>query len=184
MLGSLRSGTHRVRLLLTLAIVGVVALVIIACGAASDTASNSGTTTNGGGTSSTTKSQHFKVGQQVKVGDTYVVTVNSVKTDAGDDVFKPKDGNTFLIVDVSVKNVSSKEQDLSSLLQFTFKDSSGQKYDETIVSNATPPDGKIEAGDVSKGQLAYEVPAAQKSFTLAFEADIVSGGQTTWDLSV
>ena len=183
MLGSLRGGTQRVRLLLTLAIVGVVALVIIACGAASDTASNSGTTTSGG-TSSTTKSQHFKVGQQVKVGDTYVVTVNSVKTDAGDDVFKPKGGNTFLIVDVSVKNVSSKEQDLSSLLQFTFKDSSGQKYNETIVSNATPPDGKIAAGDVTKGQLAYEVPAAQKSFTLAFEADIVSGGQTTWDLSV
>jgi uncharacterized protein DUF4352 len=183
MLGSLRGGTYRVRLLLTLAIVCVVALVIIACGAASDTASNSGTTTNGG-TSSATKSQHFKVGQQVKVGDTYVVTVNSVKTDAGDDVFKPKDGNTFLIVDVSLKNVSSKEQDLSSLLQFTLKDSSGQKYDETIVSNATAPDGKIEAGDVTKGQLAYEVPAAQKSFTLAFEADIVSGGQTTWDLSV
>jgi len=183
MLGSLRGGTQRVRLLLTLAIVGVVALVIIACGAASDTASNSGTTTSGG-TSSTTKSQHFKVGQQVKVGDTYVVTVNSVKTDAGDDVFKPKDGNTFLIVDVSVKNVSSKEQDLSSLLQFTLKDSSGQKYNETIVSNATAPDGKIAAGDVTKGQLAYEVPAAQKSFTLAFEADIVSGGQTIWDLSV
>ena len=183
MLGSLRGGTHRVRLLLTLAIVGVVALVIIACGAASDTASNSGTTTSGG-TSSTTKSQHFKVGQQVKVGDTYVVTVNSVKTDAGDDVFKPKDGNTFLIVDVSVKNVSSKEQTLSSLLQFTLKDSSGQKFNETIVSNATAPDGKIAAGDVTKGQLAYEVPAAQKSFTLAFEADVFSGGQTTWDLSV
>lgn len=110
--------------------------------------------------------------------------MNSVKTSNGDDVSTPKSGNTFLIVDVSIKNVSSKEQDLSSLLQFTLKDSSGQKYDETFISGATAPDGKLAAGDVVKGQIPYEVPTAQHSFTLAFEADITSSGQTVWDLKI
>lgn len=179
----LRSGAYRVRAFLTLGFVLVAAVVFLACGGSD--AANAGTQVNsntGGGQTSTT-AKHFKAGDQVKVGDTYVVTVNSVKTSEGDDVFQPKSGNVFLIVDVTVKNVSSKEQDLSSILQFTLKDATGQKYDETIVSNATAPDGKVEAGDQVRGQLAYEVPAAQKSFTLAFEADIISGGQTIWDLS-
>lgn len=85
---------------------------------------------------------------------------------------------------MTLKNTSSKEQDLSSILQFTLKDSTGQKYDETVVSNATPPDGKLAAGDTVRGQLAYEVPASMHDFTLAFEADITSSGQTIWDLHV
>jgi len=186
MLAALRSSSRTVRAILTVGFVAVFAVFLLACGSASDSASNSGTTTtSSGGTSSVPSgAQHFKQGDQVKVGSTYVVTVNSVKTSQGDDVFQPKSGNTFLIVDVTVKNVSSQEQDLSSILQFTLKDSSGQKYDQTIVDGATSPDGKIAAGDQLRGQLAYEVPKAQKSFTLAFEADITSSGQTIWDLSL
>lgn len=171
----------RTRLVGTLALVAIAAAVMLACGGG--TAANSGNTTNGG-TSASSSSKHFKVGDQVKVGSTYVVTVNSVKTSQGDDVFQPKSGNTFLIVDVTLKNVSSQEQNVSSLLMFTLKDSTGQKYDETVTSNTTPPDGKVEAGDMLRGQLAYEVPQSQRSFTLAFQADITSGGQTIWDLSV
>jgi hypothetical protein len=45
-------------------------------------------------------------------------------------------------------------------------------------------DGKVAAGDKSKGDLTYQVSASQKSFTLAFEADLLSSGQTVWDLSI
>lgn len=168
--------------LIILCCVGVLVLVA-ANGNGGATSSNTGTNVNDNQTTATsTTAKHFKAGDQVKVGDTYIVTVNSVKTSKGDEILQPKAGNVYLIVDVTVKNISSKEQDLSSLLQFTLKDATGQKYDETIVTNATPPDGKIEAGDQVRGQIAYEVPSAQKSFTLAFEADIISGGQTIWDL--
>ena len=171
----------RTRLLGTLALVAIAATVMLACGG--DTAANSGSTTNGS-SSASSSSKHFKVGDEVKVGTTYVVTVNSVKTSQGDDVFQPKSGNTFLIVDVTLKNVSNQEQNVSSLLMFTLKDATGQTYNETIVDNTTPPDGKLEAGDVLRGQLPYEVPQSQHNFTLAFQADITSGGQTIWDLSV
>jgi Domain of unknown function (DUF4352) len=87
-------------------------------------------------------------------------------------------------VDVSIKNVSSKEQNISSLLQFTLKDATGQKYDQTFISGATSPDGKVEAGDVIRGQIPYETPKAQHTYTFAFEADIISSGQTIWDLHI
>ena len=175
------------RMLLPLCtLLGVLALVIMACGGSS---ANAGTSVGTSGNSTTTtgsssSNKHFKVGDQVKVGDTFIVTVNSFKTNPGDEFFKPKSGNKFVVVDVSLKNVSSDEQNISSLLQFTLKDATGQKYTETIISNVTPPDGKLAAGDIIKGQIPYEVPTAQHDFTFAFEADIISGGQTIWDLHV
>lgn len=154
------------------------ALAILACGEAA----NNGSLTTGATGANTPTTQHFKTGDQVKVGDTFVVTVNSVKASTGSAYDKPTSGNTFLIVDLTLKNVSKGEQNVSSALSFAFKDSSGQTYDETFVTNAKPPDGKIEAGGLLRGQLAYEVPKTQHDFTLAFQADIVSGGQTIWDL--
>ena len=112
------------------------------------------------------------------------MTVNSAKTSNRDDITQPKSGDTFVIMDVTIKNVSNQEQNISSLLQFNMKDSTGQVYTETIVDGATPPDGKIEPGDVLRGQLAYEVPTSQHSFTFSFEADITSSGQTIWDVTV
>lgn len=169
-----------------LSLLGVLALVIMACGGSDANAGTSvGSSTNtsqNSGSSSTTK--HFKVGDQVKVGSTYIVTVNSFKTNPGDEFTKPKSGNKFVVVDLTIKNISNEEQDVSSLLQFTLKDSTGQKYDETIISGVTPPDGKLAAGDIVKGQIAYEVSASQHNFTFSFEADIVSSGQTIWDLHV
>ena len=174
------------RMLLPLcALLGVLALVIMACGSSANAGTSVGTSGNSTTTSgSSTSNKHFKVGDQVKVGDTFIVTVNSFKTNPGDDFFKPKSGNQFVVVDVTLKNVGSDEQNISSLLQFTLKDATGQKYDETIISSATPPDGKLAAGDTIKGQIAYEVAATQHDFTFAFEADIISSGQTIWDLHV
>ena len=178
----IRSRNPLVRLALVLPVAGLVMLVIIACGTASD---NTGSlNTSGSSSTSASASKHFHVGDQVKVGSTYQVTVNSVKTNGGDSITSPAAGNTFLIVDVSLKNISSQEQTVSSLLQFSLKDSTGQTYTETIVDGFTSPDGKLEAGDVLRGQLAYEVPASMHSFELAFEADVISSGQTLWDLSV
>ena len=128
--------------------------------------------------------QHFTVGQVVKVGDTWQVTVNSVKTSKGEQFLTPTAGNIYLIVDVTLKNTSGQEQTISSALNFSLQDSTGQKYTETLLTSATPPDGKVEAGSLLRGQLVYEVPTSQKAFTFNFEADIVAGGQTVWDLHV
>ena len=176
------------RLLLSLlSLLGIFALVIMDCGGSSantGTSVGSATSTVQKNTGSSGGAKHFKVGDQVKVGDTYIVTINSFKTTPGDEFIKPKAGNVFVVIDASFKNVSSEEKSLSTLLQCNLKDSMGQKYSETFISGATPPDGKLAAGDIVKGQIPYEVSASQHDFTFSFEADIISGGQTIWDLHV
>jgi flagellar basal body-associated protein FliL len=177
-------------------VLGVLAIVVLGCiGVVALATSASKTTTNTIATTIATSiptsastpapsGQHFKVGQTVKVGDTWQVTVNSAKTSQGDEFTTPTAGNTFVIVDVSLKNLSSTEQNISSALNFSLQDSTGQKYTEIILSGKTPPDGKVEAGSLLRGQLSYEVPTNQKALTFNFEANIISGGQTVWDLKV
>jgi len=154
---------------------------LLACG---DSSANTGSVAIPGGTTAST--QHFGIGKVVKVGSTWEVTVNSVKTSGGDDFTKPASGNTFLIVNVTVHNISNTEQSISSLLNFKVKDDTGTEGKTALLTTGVSPapDGKIAAGDKSKGDLVNEVSASQKKFTLAFEADIVGSGQTIWDLSV
>lgn len=172
----------RVRIIPLIGLLLALAAVVMACGSTTD---NTGANTTGSNSTSTSTAKHFKVGDQVKVGNTWVITVNSAKTHGATDIDQPKSGDTYLVVDMTFKNVSSSEQTLSSLLQLSLKDSTGQKYDNTFTSFASqPPDGKVEAGDVVRGQEVYEIPVAQKSFTLAFESDILSSGEVVWDISI
>lgn len=166
------------------------AILILACGESSNVNSGSAAGSTATGTTSasnstTASANHFKVGNQVNVGNTWIVTVNSVATHAATDVDQPAQGDTYLVVDVSLKNTSSSEQDLSSDLQFSLQDATGQKYTQSIVTfSSNSPDGKVEPGSPIRGQMVYEVPTSQHNFTLAFEADITSSGQTIWDLSI
>lgn len=170
-------------------VICIAAVVILACGESSN---NTGTASNSGSSSSSSSSptqapanQHFKVGQQVKVGSTWMVTVDSVKTSTGSTYNTPKAGNVFMVVTVSVKNMSSQEQNVSSLVQFNLQDSTGQKYTETIDTDAGATlDGKVEAGSPLKGVIVYEVPKSMHSYQFSFQSDITSDGQTLWDLSI
>ena len=130
-------------------------------------------------------SVHYKVGDVVKINDTLQMTVNSAKTNPGDEFNKPlKAGNVYILVDVTLKNTSSKEEQISSLLQFHLHDASGQQYTERINTNVTAPDGKLEPGDSLKGTLTYEIPPSTHQYVFAFEPSIVESGQTQWDLTV
>ena len=64
------------------------------------------------------------------------ITINSAKTSHGSEFNQPKSGNVFLILQITAKNLSASEQNISSLVQFTLTDASGQKYNQTIDSDA------------------------------------------------
>jgi hypothetical protein len=178
---------------------GVIALLLFACigtvvlvskGASQLSSSNSGTvanTTPSAPTQAPTQpptQQHFKVGQTVKVGDTWQVTVNSAKTSQGSEFSTPAANHVYLVIDVTLKNISTQEQQAYSA-QFTLRDATGQQYTETFFdSSLTSPNGKVEADGLLRGQLSYEVPTSQKHFTLAFEASLTETGQTIWDIDV
>src|SRR6266487_3066560 len=136
----------------------VLVAALLACGEAS---SNSGTAVS---TSQETPAsapvKHFAVGQGVK------------------------SGNQYLLVDASIKNISAKEQDVSSIIMWHLQDATGLTYHETFTDLGQAPDGKVEPGSPIRGTLSYEVPTTLKKFSLSFQADFTASGQTIWDLSV
>lgn len=166
--------------LLALSFFSLLACFLAACG---DTTANSGSIVTPGTTPTTAPTKHFKVGDTVKVGSVWQMKINSVKTSQGQDFSTPKAGNVFLLIDVSLTNISSQEQNISSALNFTLRDSTGQTITETVTSFTTPPDGKVAAGSPIRGTLAFEVPTSQKTFTLAFEASLIDSGQTIFDIT-
>ena len=164
---------------------GASLLVLLACGESA----NVGTTIASGGKSSvgsTTKVQaHFKIGDVVKVGD-WQVTINSVKSSPGADFDTPKAGNVYLIVDALYQNVSTKAQTLSTFLQVELRDTTGQKYSQTIASSVATasPDGNVNAGDKTLGQIVWEVPTNTKQFNFSFQSDAFSSGASVWDIAL
>ncbi len=144
-----------------------------------DTPTSSGITPT-----SQTTTGNGKVGQAVQAGPNYSITVNSVKTNTGDEFNQPKAGNIYIIIDVTVKNTSSSPQDVSSFINFELQDSTGQKYDEAITDIGTPPDQTgLPAGRLIRGQLVYEVPASMHQFTLSFVDILGNGVLASWDLT-
>jgi Domain of unknown function (DUF4352) len=164
-------------------LIGAIFIVgtLVACGE-SNTGTPAGNTTP---QPSPQPAQHFKVNDVVKVGSNWQVTVNSVKTDTGGQYSALKTGNVYLLVDVSMVNISNKEQSTSSLADWKLTGTDGQSYNASFFSGApTAPDGKVEAGSPAKGTLTYEVPASVKNFKLAFTPSLFTSGQTIWDLTV
>lgn len=127
--------------------------------------------------------------QPLQAGLNWVVTVTKVTTTTNSD-FPPQTGYTYLEISLSLKNVSATPQMLASLLQFTFTDASGKKYNEAAAITKDTniqqtPDGTINSGQTLKAQLSYLVPQAQHTFTLSFAYDLIEGGSSTvtWQLN-
>ncbi|HEY7124070.1 MAG TPA: DUF4352 domain-containing protein [Ktedonobacterales bacterium] len=170
----------RKRLALTLIVSCLVLLFILACG--STDASTPPTTVNGTVTSAP-QAQHFKVGDQVKISY-WVVTINSTKTNPGSSFDKPQNGQ-YLILDITFKNTDSSTHTVSSIIQFQFQDSTGQKYNDqiTTLKGVTPPDGDVQAGGQARGQVVYDVPKSEHAFTFTFTPDL-GDNAATWDISL
>lgn len=130
-----------------------------------------------------TVSAHHKLNEAVSVSNTWEVTVTKISTSQGSTLSTPAAGNTFVQIEVSMKNISKTSQIASSLIQFSLHDTSGQKYQENILSGASSPEGSVAAGDPIKGTITYEVPANTKSFVLDFTPNF-TGDQASWDLSL
>lgn len=128
---------------------------------------------------------HHKVGDQVDVDGIWLVTVNSVRTSAGSDYEKPASGNTYLVLNVTMKNQSQQVEDVSTWLQFSLKDDSGQAYSEALTTfTKAAPGGSVEPGGLTRGEFAYEVPVSVHHFTLYFEPEIFGESLAAWDLTV
>ena len=135
--------------------------------------------------SSSTSGSH-KLGDVVTI-DNWQVVVNTAKISHGGQYDTVQHaGDVFLEIDVSVTNQTGKSQTFSSLLSFTLKDSTGQTYDQSFVSDApSSPDGTVANGSKLRGTVVYEVPPTMHSFEFDVAPDSFNSSDVaTWTLSV
>lgn len=100
--------------------------------------------------------------------------MNSVKTNHGDSNYTPKQGSIYLVIDVTVINISGNNQLFASGYYFRLTDSTGQPYDEQFTDFGGPPEGTIIPNGKLRGQQIYEVPTSEHAFMLQ-----VQGGNGT-----
>ncbi|RAQ96594.1 hypothetical protein A4R35_13690 [Thermogemmatispora tikiterensis] len=133
---------------------------------------------------SSSGSVHHKVGEVVTFNNTWQITLNSVQTSPGQGFDQPNAGDQYLLLDVTLQNVSNDEQEVAADFNFTLRDTEGREIQMTFVSFASPPPtGKVEPQQKIRGTLAYEVPQNQHDFVLSF-SDIMQSGQLFWDIHV
>lgn len=136
------------------------------------------------GTSAPATAQHHKVGETV-TGSTWQVAVANVKIDTkGDQFTQPKAGDVFVVVHVVVKNVSGQSETLSSLGNFTFRDTNGNTFTEEIGlgDKYTAPDGAVNDGEQLQGDLVYQVPTGTKDYILYFQESSFGSSIAEWDV--
>ena len=124
--------------------------------------------------------QMFAIGDIIEIGD-LTLTVNEVTNPPGDEFNKPDEGYKFVVVDVTITNNGSEAASVSSLMQMSLKDDTGQAYDldlmASVASGGTTPDGEIAAGETIRGQAGYQVPEEASGLVFVFDADVWGSGK-------
>lgn len=117
----------------------------------------------------------FEIGEVVKMGDLHYA-VNGIRFSVGSDFIKPDEGNKFLLIDISIKNIGSKFEGVSSLMMFKLVDEEGLSYDIALADTKGQVDGSIAPGRKLRGELAFEVPGDIENFELEINPDLLNNG--------
>ena len=100
------------------------------------------------------------------------IAVLSFEDDAtpDDDDVRPREGNRFVVVEVSVENTSAAP--LSTYLDWRLTDGAGESWTEALgVREPAFPAGELAPGELARGFLTYEVSATVSRLTLVVRLD-------------
>ena len=115
----------------------------------------------------------YGVGDTIDFGGVQY-TLNSVTTVLEDGISSPPSEDVYLVLDLTISNTTSEEFISSSLLGFDIKGSDAYTYDLAIfVDTKGSLDVSIPAGDVARGQIAFDVPLLD-SYRLSVTPDFFS----------
>lgn len=117
--------------------------------------------------------------QSAGIGDTisdeeFKITLNSAKFSKSDlfDI-KPENDN-YLILDVSIENLSDEENSISSLISFELQGSDNFEYTQSLTAKKKGNlDGSIQPGGKLRGQIAYDV-ADLESYLFTYKNSLLS----------
>ena len=139
-----------------------------------DATPDSTATTDAGDEQSTetqsNQSTSATLGEVIDGGEMSMVA-RSVSTTKNLGEFQEADsGNQFVVVRLAVKNTSSAFVDFSSFWQTQLKDGQNHVYDASFGVTSHPFDsGTLAPGEVSRGDVVYEVPTDAGDLTMQFD---------------
>jgi len=125
---------------------------------------------------SPTQKKANAVGDTFKLGDLQY-KINSVRVSAGGDYGKPKDGNTFLLIDTTVENQGTEDAIVSSMMSFKLVNKEGRSQDYSIsalMGANGKMDGTLAAGRKITGELGYEVSKTAQTYELEIISDQIN----------
>jgi hypothetical protein len=183
-----RNNTPLLILLITcgllLIVVGGIAVARNIAGAQGNATPNAALVSDGT-TTSKPAGHHFQIGQQVEIANTWLMTVNSAQTTTGNQVDQQqlKTGDTYVLVDLTIKNTTNSPQDLLGYVSFSLHDQTGATHPQAVYSGQSVPDGSLASGLQLHGLVAFEVPATLHHLTFIY-SDPAFGAPVTWDIAV
>mgnify|MGYP000083980634 CR=1 FL=1 len=103
------------------------------------------------------------------------LTVYSLSFEDFIDIWKPKEGMRYLVLEVSIKNIGKREESTSALF-FAVSDEKGIRYTVSVETFSLPgcfSGAKLLPGEVARGKICFEVPDTITGATLIYD-DIIS----------
>jgi hypothetical protein len=111
------------------------------------------------------------IGDVLQLSDNSV-TVNSFRTDVGDEYFGPEEGMIYAIVDLTIENTSSESISASSLISLDAFDGEGHYSSIAFFADTKGDiDGEISPGQKKRGEMAFEVLESAEDIYLLLDYD-------------
>ncbi|KAB1187503.1 MULTISPECIES: DUF4352 domain-containing protein [Haloferax] len=117
-----------------------------------------------------------KIGEVVEDNTLAMIVKGVEKTEKIGRFQEADSGKTYVVADLAIKNRTSDEFiGFSGLLQTRLKDDEDYTYDQTFASTGKNLDGgQIAPGEVSRGDIVYEVPKDASGLIMQFDFQAVS----------
>ncbi len=145
-------------------LVVLVGLVLLACGEVSTGASVASQKTG----IVSTPPAHFKVGSHVTIGHQWQITINKMNTFGGGTFdAKPGPGNTYLLIDLTMKNISQKQQNTSQY-DWSMRALNGDKEKMPFLFDYNDFGGNLTPGEQAHGKIPFEIPTKVHQYILSF----------------
>jgi hypothetical protein len=110
-----------------------------------------------------------------------VVQASNLHQDSGDAVSTPAVGQQYIVVHIVITNQGSQSARYNAY-DFQLQDATDhvRHYEtfDTTISNTLLGSGSLAAGEIVAGDIAFQVPASETSFTLLWTPDILSDSIT------
>lgn len=117
-----------------------------------------------------------KVGDRVEANGIALTVVKTEQKDELSQFQKAKDGNTYVIAEVLIENVSADKVPYNPLY-FKVKDGDGFEYNPEISGgDQALKSGDLVKGDKARGTVAFEVKETAKSLIMSYKPLVLFSG--------